>query len=96
MELEILLIIATFGAILAVSLYFYLFRSSQREAQPLQTSPSSSGQQLGDMEALAEKVLKLIDKVDDLENNLKNVREYLEQKVESFSKKKEKPAPGTP
>lgn len=95
MELEILLIIGVFGGILAVSLYLYLFRGCGRQTQELQTSPATAGQQPTDIEALAERVLKLIDKVDVLENNLKNIEDYLGQKVETCSKKKEKLAPAT-
>lgn len=84
-----------FGGILAVSLYLYLFRGCGRQTQELQISPSTASQQPADTEVLAERVLKLIEKVDVLENNLKNIEDYLGQKVEICSKKKEKPALAT-
>lgn len=90
---EIILIVAVFGCILTVFLYKYLLQSPEykaRSATPT-TAPTPT---MSDTttEAVAEKVFKLFEGVEDLETDLNNLHLYMSQKVEQ-SKKKEKVPP---
>jgi hypothetical protein len=87
---EIIVIVAVFGGILAVFLYKYLLQSPEYKAKSA-TPASTTPQVMPDDEAVAERVFKLFEKVEDLEADLNNLHLYVSQKVEQY-KKKEKAA----
>lgn len=77
MELEVLLIIAVFGGILAVVLYKYLLQSPE----PVTESDNEI------LELVAERVYKLFEKVENLDKTFSDLEAYLQQKVEIWKKK---------
>lgn len=84
--LEIILIVAVFGTILAVFLYKYLLQSPEYRTKTAE-STAIGAQPTLDLEKVAEKLFKLDDKVDDLEADINNLHSYLSQKVEQSKKK---------
>lgn len=87
MIFEALLIIAVFGGILAVMLYFYLFKSEPKSKNPVEVSDEPSANVI---EPIAEKVLKLFEKVEQLEKNFESLEAYVEQKVAIWKKREER------
>lgn len=93
MDVEVLLIIAVFGGILAIMLYKYLLQSPEVKTETAKTEmaqPRSSESDVNVLEPLAERVYTLFEKVEVLEKNFSSLESYLQQKVEIWKKERAK------